>query len=288
MTTEDDFSEEGARASSLIPVHKLATRDPLHDMQLLRDVAIINERVRRELGPVPTANTVPQSRDAQNREMNDMRTRTLAAAAVLAAAPVCQSAASGAQLDGLQHQYPIFARYIDEDKALLAFKVAPDEEGGATAALILRYPKEPAPNRGTFYGDRAGYFCELVLLYARSEDVRVTGRSRAVIDCENNQANLVAAPLELNEQLELTPKKVTFEDEYFLGGAHSTSFERSGETWHLSRVSSSRKSSTADSEGVIFVDGVASYPKDFGYISMDRFHRGEVEGSLSKNETISK
>lgn len=51
MTMEDDFREEGARPSSLIPVHKLATRDPLHDMQLLRDVAIINERVRRELGP---------------------------------------------------------------------------------------------------------------------------------------------------------------------------------------------------------------------------------------------
>ncbi|MGC1550247.1 MAG: lysozyme inhibitor LprI family protein [Rhodanobacter sp.] len=34
-------------------MHKLATPDPLYDPQLLRDVAIINERTVRELGPMP-------------------------------------------------------------------------------------------------------------------------------------------------------------------------------------------------------------------------------------------
>lgn len=80
MTTEDDFGEEGARPSSLIPVHKLATRDPLHDMQLLRDVAIINERVRRELGPPPRS--APQQTPEKERE--DMNPRELAMAAVVA------------------------------------------------------------------------------------------------------------------------------------------------------------------------------------------------------------
>ncbi|WP_430523493.1 hypothetical protein, partial [Xanthomonas albilineans] len=32
---------------------KLKVRDPLHDLQLLRDMAIINARVRAELGPLP-------------------------------------------------------------------------------------------------------------------------------------------------------------------------------------------------------------------------------------------
>ncbi|MGC1547562.1 MAG: hypothetical protein WA777_03465, partial [Rhodanobacter sp.] len=49
----DAHHGEGARASSLIPVHKLSTPDPLYDLQLLRDLAIINERTVRELGPMP-------------------------------------------------------------------------------------------------------------------------------------------------------------------------------------------------------------------------------------------
>lgn len=34
---------------------KLQVRDPLHDLQLLRDLAIINERTQRELGPLPAS-----------------------------------------------------------------------------------------------------------------------------------------------------------------------------------------------------------------------------------------
>jgi hypothetical protein len=49
----DDFDEDGARASSLIPAHKQSVLDPLYDLQLLRDVKIINERTGRELGPLP-------------------------------------------------------------------------------------------------------------------------------------------------------------------------------------------------------------------------------------------
>ncbi|NID17466.1 hypothetical protein [Luteibacter yeojuensis] len=80
MSTEgEDFGEEGARPSSLIPVHKLSTRDPLHDMQLLRDVAIINEQVRRELGPPPRV--VPQQKP--EKESEDMKPRDLAMAALL-------------------------------------------------------------------------------------------------------------------------------------------------------------------------------------------------------------
>ena len=288
MTMESDFGEDGARPSSLIPVHKLATRDPMHDLQLLRDVAIINEQVRRELGPMPKARTALPKRSSEIQEISEMKARSLAAATVVAAIPAHSDRATVVPFDHVQREELVFSKYVGEDKALLALKTAKDEEGGTTAALITRYPKEPAPNRGTFYEDRAGYFCELVLLYDKDGDVKVTGRSRGVVDCENNQANLVADHLELNEQLELTAEKVTFEDEYLLGGSYSTSFVRSGDAWHLSLVSSSRRSSASDPDGVSFLDGIASYPKDFGYISMDSFRRSEVEDALSKNETISR
>ncbi|WP_152640376.1 hypothetical protein [Xanthomonas sp. MUS 060] len=43
----DDHSDNPYRP------RKLNVRDPLHDLQLLRDMAIINARVRAELGPLP-------------------------------------------------------------------------------------------------------------------------------------------------------------------------------------------------------------------------------------------
>lgn len=65
MTTyePDAFDhDEGARASSLIPVHKLATRDPIYDQQLLRDVELINARTRAELGPPPRKRVPEQAK----------------------------------------------------------------------------------------------------------------------------------------------------------------------------------------------------------------------------------
>lgn len=47
------IEEEGARPSSLISVHKPLMPDPLHNMQLLKDLQIINERMVKELGPLP-------------------------------------------------------------------------------------------------------------------------------------------------------------------------------------------------------------------------------------------
>src|SRR5262245_21049251 len=45
------IEEEGARPTSLIAVHKPSERDPLHDLQLLWDLKVINERTVRDLGP---------------------------------------------------------------------------------------------------------------------------------------------------------------------------------------------------------------------------------------------
>lgn len=77
MRKEDDTfnSEEGARPSSLIPVHKLSTPDPIYDQQLMRELAIINERTRRELGPPPAAPpTTPKRKQDTPTKVKDART----------------------------------------------------------------------------------------------------------------------------------------------------------------------------------------------------------------------
>lgn len=44
---------KGARPSSLVPASSPSKPDPLHDLQLLRDLKTINEQTVRELGPLP-------------------------------------------------------------------------------------------------------------------------------------------------------------------------------------------------------------------------------------------
>jgi hypothetical protein len=55
MTREEDcwVEDEGARPSSLIPVHKLSSPDIHYDLQLWRDVEMANARARAELGLLP-------------------------------------------------------------------------------------------------------------------------------------------------------------------------------------------------------------------------------------------
>ncbi|MGC1550453.1 MAG: hypothetical protein WA777_18180 [Rhodanobacter sp.] len=106
----DAHHEEGARPSSLIPVHKLATPDRLYDLQLLRDLAIVNERTARELGPMPPGglpvipkrkpkswrhDVLPVSANQKSKEDEVMKLTKLAAVAALAAGTMaCNPVAS--------------------------------------------------------------------------------------------------------------------------------------------------------------------------------------------------
>nr|WP_045737937.1 hypothetical protein [Xanthomonas sp. MUS 060] len=48
-----DTDDHDDHSDNLYRPRKLKVRDRLHDLQLLRDMAIINARVRAELGPLP-------------------------------------------------------------------------------------------------------------------------------------------------------------------------------------------------------------------------------------------
>jgi hypothetical protein len=53
MTSDELDKGEGARPSSLKPVHRLTIPDRHYDLQLLRELGIVNARTRSELGPLP-------------------------------------------------------------------------------------------------------------------------------------------------------------------------------------------------------------------------------------------
>jgi hypothetical protein len=98
--------EEGARPSSLQGVHRLATTDRHYDLQLLRDLGIVNARTRSELGPLPVGGiplevkrrpevpAIPPNAEPigdELKEDDEMGIKYLAMAAAMTVASGCHS-----------------------------------------------------------------------------------------------------------------------------------------------------------------------------------------------------
>jgi hypothetical protein len=105
--TSDGFDKgEGARPSSLKPVHRLTVPDRYYDLQLRRELDIVNTRTRSELGPLPVGGvpldvkrrpelqTMPSNVEAIGGEITkdkEMDMKYLAMGAALAVTSGCHS-----------------------------------------------------------------------------------------------------------------------------------------------------------------------------------------------------
>jgi len=105
--TSDGFDKgEGARPSSLKPVHRVTVPDRYYDLQLRRELDIVNARTRSELGPLPVGGvpldvkrrpelqTMPSNVEAIGEEITkdkEMDMKYLAMGAALAVTSGCHS-----------------------------------------------------------------------------------------------------------------------------------------------------------------------------------------------------
>lgn len=71
------IEEEGARPSSLISVQRTAARDRLYELQLVRDLTIVNERTGRELGPLSNSGMPMQERRKPQKANSESASREL-------------------------------------------------------------------------------------------------------------------------------------------------------------------------------------------------------------------
>jgi hypothetical protein len=106
MTNDGYNTDEGGRPSSLRAVHKLSTKDRHYDLQLLRELEIINARTRNELGPLPLGGVPVETRRKPNlpavpsfglvrrdetKEEDTMKLQHLAMAAAVSMTSGCHS-----------------------------------------------------------------------------------------------------------------------------------------------------------------------------------------------------
>lgn len=106
MVSDEFDKRDGARPSSLKAVQRLSTADRHYDLQLLRDLDIVNARTRSEYGPLPAGGiplevkrrpdlpTMPsnvESIGGETREDEKMDVKHLAMAAAMTVASGCHS-----------------------------------------------------------------------------------------------------------------------------------------------------------------------------------------------------
>ncbi|WP_175472900.1 lysozyme inhibitor LprI family protein [Luteibacter sp. 329MFSha] len=170
------------------------------------------------------------------------------------------------------------------DKAVLAYKYVSAPGGETTHALILRSPGKSEPMDPGGWEDRVAYRCELVVAAINGKK-NIFGRSSQAVDCENNVANRRAGPLELNDDFEVKHRRVTFRNVNIRGGSYSYSFAMKKDQWHLSRAESYyRDVSTPADAAVRIIQEVASYPRDFRMMPMERIDEASLRNALAKNK----
>lgn len=120
--TDNDYDhDEGARPSSLISVRNLSTPDPLYDLQLIRELEIINARTRAELGPMPRDGVPveikrkPSVTTEQIEEDETMKIQNLAVVAALGVATAGGTFASEGTTSTEQSELVTHAATVSSD-----------------------------------------------------------------------------------------------------------------------------------------------------------------------------
>ena len=257
----------------------------MHDLQLLQDVAIINARVRRELGPMPRRNAFTSSHQERSSEVEKMSAHKIATLAFAVGASV-PSMGSAVQLTEDVSAIPEKVRALaGADKALLAYKWVLNDMGGKTMAVVLRSPKEPAPE--VPIDELPSYTCELILLHEdREGHGLITGRTNKAVNCKDNDFNRKADEFDLNDRLTLGHDEVTYRNDFHRLGSYSYSFAFASGRWHLSWANSIYTESGEGDEGVLVFEEKVTYPATIPFVSMEDFEPDNLTDALSKNRSL--
>ena len=300
MNMEDDDTP----ASSLQPVHKLTRPDPLHELQLLRDLAIINERTEWELGPRPhqTAPAEPKrkpkleqiARSSGNEilECNDMNPTRIAMAATLGLS-LSQPALAVEKPASSSRDIPKSVRsVIGNDRVVIAYQAVDSDDGrGKTVALVTRtQTKGPAPSDPDYVW-KAEFACELVVIDVIEDHATIKGRSRGAVNCDGNNTNKRAGYRGLDENLDLSSGMITFKNysNSTAAGWFSYSFFLNSGKWIVSSAKAEYHFNETDDEGyLVFTTEEASFPKDFGLIPMEDLDPIWMAETISKHRTKSR
>lgn len=212
-----------------------------------------------------------------------MNRRHLALLAVLGVAtslPLVAADVIVASKEGIPHNVLPF---IEKGRLLLAYKSAgTSQKDGRTIAMVVRHQSGGPDPAKAEHDWEVEYACELIVLQEQRGAMHVTGRTQNVVNCAGNDKNTRAGYRDLDDSLDVAPVEVTFTNYSNTArwGWYSYSFRLDNGTWHLSAGKASYGTSQETTE-------FASFPKDFGYISMQDFKPDDIQAALTNNSSVS-
>lgn len=293
-----------------IPLHR-RTVDKLYDMQLQRDVAIVNGRTTAELGPLPLGGlpVVPKRRpdvkydklranqtiDSEDDDMSIKK--TISAAAVAVGLAACQPTAGKPPSQASTSAAPqaASAKDISAQDALpdavaknKAAQPIPEEiqEFVPGDSTLLAYKKFDLTGDGNEdavivikhpvteqHPDYANNPCDFIVLHGQPHGFKQVAKSSKVVDCtyKNFTRYKASSPDALNDYIEMQPFKIVYSNEKDMGGDSTYTFVFSEKKMEWHLSNISITYSQPGEEGVRIFTKEASYQKDFGWIAFDNF-----------------
>jgi hypothetical protein len=327
--------EDKDEAGSPYAPKPLKVRDPLHDKQLLQDLAIINERTQRELGPLPAGGLPAEPKrkpkprrvyapNNSNMEDEAMKFSHVAAVAAVAAI-VITSTLAACEADGALHESnttaPAQERIVrasatvananqessrgteDTDSSIAEAKSMSDVPDSVLSFIkpgdtLLAYKTMDLTGDGkkdhvivvrhTTFADKSGNVCDLLVLHEDGFELSLAGRNSAIVDCEFNEMNMWSRQFELNQNIKLSAKQIEFINDNPRGGYYGYLFGYADGKWSLRQATSAYKEDDPSTPDIDMHEESASYPNDFGSISLSDFEPKTIEGALRKHKSLVK
>lgn len=262
---------------------------------------------------------LPQLSDAQTNEEEAMNLNQIAAAAAMAAAMVACEPQTGTEAAeqmqtpaaAVEQPLPVASETrakpkvaaVSERATTVAAPAIPDEirafvppdstllaykrfdltgDGNEDAVMIVRHPITET------YADYSKNPCDLIVLHNNGRDFKLVAKGSKVIDCtyKNFERERASRPDDLNDLIELKLRKIIYHNEKERPGNATFRFELSKTrgVWRLDEIEFVHVRS-GEKEVEVF-EQKASYPRDFGLITMDEFDpfSDNLNTVLLKNE----
>jgi hypothetical protein len=169
---------------------------------------------------------------------------------------------------------------VNPTDTLLAYKTLDlIGDGKEDAVIIVRHPTTNSEQNP----------CELIVLRRLLHTFEIMDKSDSVVNCRyNNFAKYIAKNYDdLNQYLELKPFEIEYNNIKPTGHDNYTfKFSQEKRAWYVSKIDISYSQSNHKNDAIEIIKELASYPKDFGWISMSTFNPDSLRGALSRNKII--
>lgn len=173
--------------------------------------------------------------------------------------------------------------FVPQDSTLLAYKRFDlTGDGNEDVVLIIRHPVTET------YADYSKNPCDLIVLHNEGHDFKLVAKGSKVIDCtyKNFERKRASRSDDLNDLIELKLREIIYHNEKERPGNATFRFELSKKrgVWRLDEIEVVHVRS-GEKEVEVF-EQKASYPRDFGLITMDEFDpfSDKLNAALLKNE----